>query len=46
MRWFTYSLAASLMLTGSLVAAPGPKTDPKPERTAGEAIRIRLAARL
>jgi type II secretory pathway component GspD/PulD (secretin) len=42
MRRFTYCLVASLALTGSLVAAPGPKTDPKPERTAGEAIRKAL----
>lgn len=42
MRWFTYCLVASLALTGSLVAAPGPKTEPKPDRTAGDAIRKAL----
>lgn len=42
MRWFTYCLVASLALTGSLFAAPGPKTEPKPERPAGEAIRKAL----
>jgi type II secretory pathway component GspD/PulD (secretin) len=42
MRRFTYCLVASLMLTGALVAAPGPKTDTKPERTASEAIRKAL----
>jgi len=42
MRWFTYCLVANLALTTSLVAAPGPKTDPKPELAAGEAIRKAL----